>query len=209
MNGRYRVACLVSHPIQYQAPLFRYLAPARNRSYGFLSERSLGARLSRCGLWREREMGRAAARRLPARLFALRWLWERASFWWPWTFGLRARLRRGRFDALWVHGYAYCACLAGIAAAKSLGISVMLRGESNLLSETDDALKLGVKRIAIPALLRTIDAMLAIGRLNREYYLHYGVGADRIFAMPYAVDNEFFEVLPSARARNAKRCVST
>jgi len=34
--------------------------------------------------------------------------------------------------------------------------------------------------------------MLAIGRLNREYYLHYGVEAGRIFPMPYAVDNEFF-----------------
>src|SRR5208283_5830353 len=71
-------------------------------------------------------------------------------------------------------------------------IPVMLRGESNLLSETEDALKLGLKRIAMPALLRTIDGLLAIGRLNREYYLHYGVEAGRIFPMPYAVDNEFF-----------------
>jgi glycosyltransferase involved in cell wall biosynthesis len=122
------------------------------------------------------------------------------SFWRPWTFGLRARLRRGRFDALWVHGYAHRGCLAGIAAAKSLNIPVMLRGESNLLSETDDALKLGVKRIAMPALLRTFDAVLAIGRLNREYYLHYGVEGGRIFPMPYAVDNEFFRIA-SERSR--------
>ena len=26
MDSSYRVACLVSHPIQYQAPLFRYLS---------------------------------------------------------------------------------------------------------------------------------------------------------------------------------------
>jgi len=26
MDVSYRVACLVSHPIQYQAPLFRYIA---------------------------------------------------------------------------------------------------------------------------------------------------------------------------------------
>jgi glycosyltransferase involved in cell wall biosynthesis len=114
------------------------------------------------------------------------------SFWRPWTFGLRARLRRGRFDALWVHGYAHRGCIAGIAAAKSLGVPVMLRGDSNLLGETDDALKLGLKRIAMPALFRAIDGFLAIGRLNREYYLHYGVEAGRIFSMPYAVDNEFF-----------------
>jgi glycosyltransferase involved in cell wall biosynthesis len=193
MDSSYRVACLVSHPIQYQAPLFRYLAarPGIDLTVFFLSDLSVRA--------------------YPDAGFGVNVKWDvplldgyrheflprvgsgsELSFWRPWTFGLRARLRRGRFDALWVHGYAHRGCLAGIAAAKSLGIPVMLRGESNLLSETDDALKLGVKRIAIPALLRTIDATLAIGRLNREYYLHYGVSADRIFAMPYAVDNEFF-----------------
>jgi glycosyltransferase involved in cell wall biosynthesis len=82
----------------------------------------------------------------------------------------------------------------------------MLRGESNLLSETDDALKLGVKRIAMPALLRTIDGLLAIGRLNREYYLHYGVEAGRIFPMPYAVDNDFFRTA-AERARPSREAL--
>jgi glycosyltransferase involved in cell wall biosynthesis len=193
MNGSFRVACLVSHPIQYQAPLFRYIAarPGVDLTVFFLSDLSVRAyRDSGFGVdvkWDVPLLDGYRHEFLP-RVGSGMGL----SFWRPWTYGLRARLRRGRFDALWVHGYAHRGCLAGIAAAKSLGIPVMLRGESNLLSETDDALKLGVKRIAIPALLRTIDATLAIGRLNRDYYLHYGVGAERIFAMPYAVDNEFF-----------------
>ena len=195
MDGTYRVACLVSHPIQYQAPLFRYLAtrPGIELTVFFLSDHSIhGYRDSGFGVdvkWDVPLLDGYQHEFLP-RVGSSSGI----SFWRPWTFGLRARLRRGRFDALWVHGYAHRGCLAGIAAAKSLNIPVMLRGESNLLSETDDALKLGVKRIAMPALLRTIDAVLAIGRLNRDYYLHYGVEAGRIFAMPYAVDNEFFRI---------------
>src|SRR5579862_3160936 len=81
----------------------------------------------------------------------------------------------------------------------------MLRGESNLLSETDDALKLGVKRIAMPTLLKTIDGFLAIGGLNRDYYLHYGVEAGRIFPMPYAVDNEFFRTAAEHARPNRER----
>ena len=193
MNGARRVACLVSHPIQYQAPLFRYLAarPGIELTVFFLSDHSTRA-------YRDSGFGVSVKWDVPLldgyrhEFLPRIGVGSGLSFWRPWTFGLRTHLRRGRFDALWVHGYAHRGCLAGIAASKSLGIPVMLRGESNLLSETDDALKLGVKRIAIPALLRTIDATLAIGRLNREYYLHYGVGADRIFAMPNAVDNEFF-----------------
>ncbi|HZC46631.1 MAG TPA: glycosyltransferase family 4 protein [Candidatus Acidoferrum sp.] len=204
MDSSYRVACLVSHPIQYQAPLFRYLAarPGIELTVFFLSDLSTRD-------YRDPGFGVSVKWDVPLldgyqheflpRVGSSNGL----SFWRPWTFGLRARLRRGRFDALWVHGYAHRGCLAGIAAAKSLGIPVMLRGESNLSSETDDALKLGVKRIAIPALLRTIDAMLAIGRLNREYYLHYGVEANRIFPMPYAVDNEFFRTA-AQRARPSR-----
>jgi glycosyltransferase involved in cell wall biosynthesis len=193
MDGSYRVACLVSHPIQYQAPLFRYLAahPGIDLTVFFLSDLSIHA-------YRDSGFGVDVKWDVPL-LDGYRYEFlprvgsgSGLSFWRPWTFGLRARLRRGRFDALWIHGYAHRGCLAGIAAAKSLGMQVMLRGESILLSETDDALKLGVKRIAMPALLRTIDGVLAIGRLNREYYIHYGVEPGRIFPMPYAVDNEFF-----------------
>jgi glycosyltransferase involved in cell wall biosynthesis len=193
MDVSYRVACLVSHPIQYQAPLFRYLAarPGIELTVFFLSDLSVHSyRDSGFGVdvkWDVPLLDGYRHEFLP-RVGS----WSGLSFWRPWTFGLRARLRRSRFDALWVHGYAHRGCLAGIAAAKSLNIPVMLRGESNLLSETDDALKLGVKRLAMPALLRTCDAVLAIGRLNREYYLHYGVEPGRIFPMPYAVDNEFF-----------------
>jgi glycosyltransferase involved in cell wall biosynthesis len=201
MDGSHRVACLVSHPIQYQAPLFRYLAarPGIELTVFFLSDLSVHAyRDSGFGVdvkWDVPLLDGYRHEFLP-RVGS----WSGLSFWRPWTFGLRARLRRGRFDALWLHGYAHRGCLAGIAAAKSLNIPVMLRGESNLLSETDDALKLGVKRIAMPALLRTCDAVLAIGSLNREYYLHYGVEPGRIFPMPYAVDNEFFRTA-AERAR--------
>ncbi len=193
MDGSYRVACMVSHPIQYQAPLFRHLAahPGIDLTVFFLSDLSIHA-------YRDSGFGVSVKWDVPL-LDGYRHDFlprlgsgNELSFWRPWTFGLRARLRRGRFDALWVHGYAHRGCLAGIAAAKSLGIPVMLRGDSNLLGETDHALKLGLKRIAMPALLRTIDGMLAIGRLNRDYYLHYGVEAGRIFPLPYAVDNEFF-----------------
>jgi glycosyltransferase involved in cell wall biosynthesis len=206
MDGSYRVACLVSHPIQYQAPLFRYLAarPGIELTVFFLSDLSVHA-------YRDSGFGVSVKWDVPLLDGYRHEFLPRVgsgsglSFWRPWTFGLRARLRRGQFDALWVHGYAHRGCLAGIAAAKSLGIPVMLRGESNLLSETDDALKLGVKRIAMPALLRTIDGLLAIGRLNRDYYLHYGVEPGRIFPMPYAVDNDFFRTAAESARPSRER----
>jgi glycosyltransferase involved in cell wall biosynthesis len=68
-----------------------------------------------------------------------------------------------------------------------------MRGESNLISETRRTLARGLKRLLLPRLFRLIDGFLAIGTLNREYYLRYGVPQRKIFMMPYAVDNEFFQ----------------
>ena len=44
MNRPYRLACMVTHPIQYQAPMFRYLAndPAMNLTVFFLTGLSAG-----------------------------------------------------------------------------------------------------------------------------------------------------------------------
>jgi glycosyltransferase involved in cell wall biosynthesis len=39
---------------------------------------------------------------------------------------------------------------------------------------------------------RFSDGFLAIGSLNRDYYRHYGIPDDKIFPVPYAVDNDFF-----------------
>ena len=42
-------------------------------------------------------------------------------------------------------------------------------------------------------LFRNVDGFLAIGSANRDYYLNHGVPPDRIFMMPYAVDNQAFK----------------
>ena len=42
-------------------------------------------------------------------------------------------------------------------------------------------------------LKRLVDGFLAIGTLNREYYRHYGISDEKIFSVPYAVDNAFFQ----------------
>jgi glycosyltransferase involved in cell wall biosynthesis len=70
------------------------------------------------------------------------------------------------------------------------------------MSETRSPVKRGLKKLLLPTLFRLIDGFLAIGTLNREYYVHYGVPHHKIFMMPYAVDNAFFQ----NRAREARMC---
>jgi len=132
---------------------------------------------------------------------------QRLSFLQPLTYGVRRCLAAGGFDALWIHGYMHHALLAAIGWARALGLRVLLRGESNCLCEPASAPRRRLKRLLLPRLFRMIDGFLTIGALNRDYYLRHGVPAERMFAMPYAVDNDFFRrgCLQAARSRSRLR----
>jgi glycosyltransferase involved in cell wall biosynthesis len=71
------------------------------------------------------------------------------------------------------------------------GIPVLLRGETNLLLSLP-SWKATLKRWLLAKLFKRVSAFLAIGRYNTEFYEAYGVSPQRIFSVPYAVDNDFF-----------------
>jgi glycosyltransferase involved in cell wall biosynthesis len=199
---RYRVACLVDHPIQYFAPLFQRLSglPQIDLKVYFLSDVSLshyydtgfGVRVK----WDVPLLEGYRYEFLPSLLpFD-----PQASFWKPLSYGITRRLRRGSCDALMVHGYAHNATLRAIAAAKMNGIKVLVRGESNLISRRLTGPKEWLRDRVLRNLFSIVDGFLAIGTHNREFYRHYGAPERKIFMMPYAVDNEFFQ----AGAREAQ-----
>ena len=202
MTPKWKVACVTTHPIQYQAPLFRYLAsdPSLDLKVFFLSDIS-ARRYRDPGFradveWDVSLLGGYAGEFIPAlgrrdRLSALR----------PLSYGFSKALREGHFDALWVHGYAHQGLLRAIAAAKRARIPVLMRGESNLNSGSARGVVRNLKDGFMRVLVGSVDAFLAIGSLNREYWMHYGAPRDRIFAMPYAVDNAFFR----ARRETARK----
>ena len=193
MTRVYHIAYLVSHPIQYQAPLLRYLAkqPEIDLTVFFLSDYSIrqyhdegfGTRLH----WDVPLLDRYKHVFLP--VAGRR---DQVSFWRPFVHGLGQHLREGSYDALWLHGYAHQANLRAIAIARRLGVKILLRGESHLHGDERSSAKEWLKDKALPRLFRFIDGFLAIGSWNRDYYLHYDAPEKKIFPMPYAVDNQFF-----------------
>jgi len=189
-----RLAYIVSHPIQYQAPLLRRLAAERDLDLQvlFLSDFSTRA-------YRDRGFGQSVAwdvdlvQGYPSKVLPAAGRRDIVSFWKPLTLNVGAELRRGRYDAVWLHGYAHHAQLRALVAARRLGMKVLLRGESHAHATRESMIPAPVKRRVLMRLFTQIDAFLAIGTANRDYYLSYGVEPDRIFMMPYAVDNARFQ----------------
>jgi len=135
----FRLAYIVTHPIQYQVPLFRLLAASGRIQLKvfFFSDFSLHAHY-------EKAFGRS-----------FKWDvnltdgydWEVLPRWgighsealrpyWP-VRGLKERLKVGHFDAVAVHGWGgHIGLLQALSAVNLLGIPILLRGACRLLQQT-------------------------------------------------------------------------
>ena len=199
-----RLAYIVSHPIQYQAPLLRRIAaePGIDLTVLFLSDFSTRQ-------YRDPGFGQAIAwdvDLLSGYDSKVLRAWgdsDGVGLLQPFTIGVEEELRAGKYDAVWLHGYAHHAHLRALVAAKRRGLKVLLRGESHAASSRRSTLKSAVKQQVLTRLFRKVDAFLAIGTANRDYYLSYGVAPEKIFLMPYAVDNARFQAAATAERGRA------
>lgn len=73
----------------------------------------------------------------------------------------------------------------------AIGAKVLVLAENNLLSAAMAAPSNNRKRL-LGWLLRHSAVCLYIGQRNREFYLTHGVAAERLFHVPYSIDNKRF-----------------
>lgn len=189
-----RVAYLLSHPIQYQSPMLRLLSqqPELDLTVFYTADFSMRSyRDHGFGVpveWDVPLLGGYRHDFLP-RLFDS----DDISFLRPLNYGIFRRLWRGHFDVLWIHGYATLNSWIAMAAARILGIPVLLRTDSTLIDHPRSRAKLALKNIFFRILRRFTYGVLSVGQRNTEYWRHH-LGPDiPIFPIPYAVDNTFFQ----------------
>ena len=196
-KNKVRLAYLVSHPIQYQAPLLRRIAqePDIDLTVFFGSDFSLRS-------YQDEGFGVDVKWDVPLldgyRSEFLPVIRDDGTqtVTTPLNYGIFGALRGGRkpgFDVLWVHGYAMVNALHGMVAAKTLGIPVLLRGDMWLRDRPRGGAKLLLKNLFFQLLKNLVSGVLTVGTLNEEYWKHYLGDEIPLFLMPYAVDNEYFQ----------------
>src|SRR3954468_383742 len=164
------LAIVTSHPIQYQAPLWRALAADGRVPFQvwFLTphavQPSADREFGRTFAWDIDLLSGYSHRFLPIqpgwRLdrfngIALQTKWE-------------DELVRHGVTALWLEGWRFRTLWQAAAAAHRLGIPVWLRGESHGHAPEGPVKRLA-KQVALGWLFRRIDTFLCIGTANRRY----------------------------------------
>lgn len=193
---------LMESPIQYHAPLFSFLAAERRLKLKVLYMSRRGLEPFYHKKWKvtfhwdipllEGYDAVFMHNRSP--------LAHTTGFWSALNPELPGILARERFDALWVHGYQYAMCWLAFFACKRTGTPLFLRGEGEDLLPRHPA-KARVRDELLAQLYARLDAALYIGECNRRHYLRHGVSPDRLFYVPYSVDNVRFDAALPDRVR--------
>ena len=186
-----QVAHLVSHPIQYFAPLYRELArrTEMDLTVYFYSDETMRS-------FYDPGFGRTIEWDVPL-LEGYRHIFCESSR----RAGISGNpLRRHNFDivrelndydVVWAHGYAHLTAWLAFAATRLASVPFLLREEQTLL-ETRPMHRRAVKAVLL-RLLMSNSWGLYIGEENRRYFEHYGVPSGRLHPARYCVDNAYFQ----------------
>jgi glycosyltransferase involved in cell wall biosynthesis len=190
---KYKLAILTSHPIQYQAPLFRKLAqhPEIDLMVYFCSDYGVTEKI-------DPGFGVAFKWDIPL-LDGYKYKFLKNHFFNPsgerlWLSinpGIIKELWKEQYDAILIHGYVSITNWLAFFGAWLTRTPIIFRGET-ILRVNQSRWQKTIKRIILPLLFRKIKAFLPIGSRSKEFYQHYGVSEKQMFLTPYSVDNDYF-----------------
>lgn len=191
-----RVLALITHPIQYQVPLFRELNKQEGVSLKalYLSDHSLSGGkdpgFGQSVLWDVPLLEGYEHEFIPNQGGGL----GKGGFFAYRTSGLRRRFLAEQADVLFVPGHMVCAYFQGVVAARQCGMVTMSRPDS--LEGT------GRKRHPLKAVLRAqflrqfysrVDIFCYSGHFSRQDADAYSFSEDHIVCSPYNIDSGLFE----------------
>ena len=190
-NRPVRVAHLVSHPIQYFAPLYRELARRDeiDLTVYYYSDETVRS-------FHDQGFGRTIEWDVPL-LEGYRHVFCESARRTKITgnplrrHNLDIVRRLPDHDVVWAHGYAHLTAWLAFLRARLAGKPFLLREEQTLLRKRP--LHLRLLKAAALGLLFSGSSGLYIGEENKRYFEHYGMPAERLFPARYCVDNTYFQ----------------
>lgn len=200
--ARPKLAIVATHPVQYYAPWFAYLAG------------NLAIDLRVFYLW---DFG-VVARKDPGFGIPVEWdvpLLEgyayefvrnrslrpsTETFWGYWNPELPARLRKFGAQAVLLTSYNRASIVQLLLSRSGRSQPLLFRGDSHRLAPRRGIVA-EVKRRVVARIFRRFAAALYVGTANKEYFRAHDIPLEKLFHSPHAVDNQrFFSARQAAEA---------
>ena len=188
-----KLAFLISHPIQYYSPLFRELSKKIDLTVLYCSDESITD-------MKDKGFNKKIKWDIDLlRGYKYKFLKNNSpikSIFKP-PFGLinlEIKKEIKDYDAIIIHGWHYITHRLAIRYAQKYKIPYFIHSENPLNQELlKPKWKRMIKHLTLSKLFKNAAGCLAIGTENKRFYKYFGVKDNKIFFMPYAVDNKRFK----------------
>lgn len=192
MKQKKRLAIITSHPIQYNAPLFRLMNQSAT-NYTIKVFYTLSQAEEKVF---DKEFGRTVTWDIPL-LEGYEYTFVKNTSKTPGSnhFNgivnptLNREIEEWKADAVLVFGWSYRSHLKALRHFHKK-IPVLFRGDSTLLDEPPGfSIKKTARRLFLKWIYSYVDAALYVGSAGKEYFLKHGLKQDQLLFGPHAVDN--------------------
>lgn len=184
-----RLLVIVSHPIQYHIPIWQELAKSKKFELHvcFCSKQGLEQYV-------DTDFGIPIKWDIPLtsgyynrfyRNIKLSFLGSLGKYFNP---TLLVRILFGKYDAVYLHGFAHLTHILVIIFAKIRGKKVILRNIAYRFGSVSS-----LKKRIFSLFFKFPNYFLYIGKNNKDYYEFYGVRSDKLYYAPHIVNNDFFQ----------------
>jgi glycosyltransferase involved in cell wall biosynthesis len=190
-----RLAIVTTHPIQYNAPLFKLLNSRNNIEVKVFY--TWGQ--SKVGLLYDPGFGISRQWDIPLlEGYNYEFVDNQAKdpgshhFWGIRNKHLIKKIEDFRPDAVLVYGWSFYSHLRTIFHFRKKAC-VLFRGDSTLLDNDQFSwFKKGIKKIFLSMVFSRIDKALYVGGANKAYFEYYGLKEKQLLFAPHAIDNDRF-----------------
>jgi glycosyltransferase involved in cell wall biosynthesis len=200
-----RLAIVTTHPIQYNAPLFRLLTQRKKIDVKVFYTWSQSSN----GLIYDPGFGIEKKWDIPLLdgynfYFSFNSSKEPGSHKFSGIINpyLISELKNYNPDAILVYGWSFDSHLKVLRYFKKK-VPIYFRGDSTLISGmSGNKVKRLLRQLALKWVYSHIDFALYTGRLNKEYFMKHGLKDSQLIFMPHAVDNERFSAANKGSSLN-------
>lgn len=183
-----KLAIVSTHPIQYNAPLFKQLAVR-----GVIAIKVFYTLPEAAGEFTDKEFDRVIKWDLPLlEGYSYTFVDNAAnnpsskSFFGVNNPTLIEEIKTWGADAILVYGWNFISHIKVLNYFKGK-LPIYFRGDSTLLDERPGIKKL-IRRLLLRSVYRLVDKVLYVGASNKQYYLAHGLGEENLVLAPHTVD---------------------
>jgi glycosyltransferase involved in cell wall biosynthesis len=189
-----KLAIVVSHPIQYYSPWFRFIQENTNLNLKVFYLWNFGTTETR-----DEGFGQSLKWDVPLlEGYSYEFVPNRSSNPGTSSFGgldnplLLSAIQSFAPDAVLCYGYAWKS-MVNLIRKRPRHLPIIMRGDSHdLVANSKQSFAAWIKQRFVKHLLHRCNAMLAVGVANKQFYLSKGIESKRIFLAPHCVDNSRF-----------------